>query len=117
MKRKAIIITAGLFIIYAISSLINAQTFDKYKNAQQKKLAELKIKSEQEIEKLRVEYKDFVEKQNKEFAAYIEKEWEAFSSFKGIEPPDIPKPDQRPVFDKTRENPEIDRNPDCGHQS
>ena len=106
MKKK---VRSIIFLIFVFSladiSVVRAQTFEEYKKKQQQQFEKFKEEREKQLEQLAGEFDEYVKNMDKEFSDYLKNRWKEFDMFRGIEPPEEPKPDVAPVYKKS-ERPE-----------
>jgi len=85
-------------------SQLSAQTFEEFKKQRESEMEAMKQKQEEFISEMQNEFDEYVKQKDQEFADYLKSKWEQYSTFKGIEPPERPKPPVIPEFE-----PEPDR--------
>ncbi|MBN2174737.1 MAG: hypothetical protein JW731_11435 [Bacteroidales bacterium] len=84
-----IFITTGLF----------SQTFEEFKKQRENELQNFKQKQEEFITRMQNEFDEYVKQKDQEFADYLKNYWEQFDVFRGIEPPEMPKPPVMPEYE------------------
>lgn len=100
MKAKTKILITFLVLAAIGLGSIQAQTFEEYKKQRQQQLEKYKDEREKQMQQLADEFSKYVEQQDKEYADYLKKRWQEFQVFKGVKPPDEPKPEEAPVFEE-----------------
>jgi len=97
MKYKNILC---LFILLSVPIVFNAQTFEEFKKQKESGLEAFKQKQQEFINRMQSEFDEFVVQRDKEFADYLDNQWSQYQLFAGQNPPERPKPDEMPVYDK-----------------
>jgi len=90
-------ITFLILLGFSISGL-KAQTFEDYKKKREQELQQFKDDREKQLKDLANEFDKYVEQQDREYTDYLKQRWQQFQVFKGITPPEEPKPEEAPVF-------------------
>ncbi|MBE0638335.1 MAG: hypothetical protein IH598_07440 [Bacteroidales bacterium] len=89
------------FLIVFFSLEAFAQTgFEEWKKQRQQQMQDFKEEREKQLEQLSKQFDDYIKEQDKAFAGYLAERWKQFQVFKGVEPPDEPKPDIFPSYEE-----------------
>ena len=100
MKTKNLLIL--LFLFFSLAQL-NAQTFEEFKKQRESELESFKQKQQEFIDRMQNEFDEYVKQKDQEFTDYLKTHWDEYSVFKGIDPPERPKP---PVLPEYKAEPE-----------
>ena len=100
MKTKNLLIL--LFIFFSLAQL-SAQTFEEFKKQRESELESFKQKQQEFIDRMQNEFDEYVKQKDQEFTDYLKTHWDEYSVFKGIDPPESPKP---PVLPEYKAEPE-----------
>lgn len=100
MKTKLSILIVLLMIAAFSVQSVQAQTFEEYKKKRQQELQKYKDEREKQLKQLADEFAKYVEEQDREYTEYLRKRWKEFEMFRGVEPPDDPKPEEAPVYEE-----------------
>jgi hypothetical protein len=96
MKAKIYILQ--ILIIFPFLGLFS-QTFEEFKKQRENELQNFKQKQQEFIDRMQNEFNEYVEQRDKEFTDYLKNYWEQFDVFRGVEPPEKPKPPVIPEYE------------------
>jgi len=89
-----------LFFVLAVPLTLFSQTFEEFKKQRESGLDAFKQQQQEFINRMQSEFDEYVVQRDKEFAEYLKNQWEEYNLLAGIDPPEIPKPDDMPAYSK-----------------
>ena len=89
MKTKKLLL---ILIALLSATLIYSQTFEEYKKQKESELEVFEKRQQEFIDRMQNEFDEYVKQKDQEFAEYLKTHWEQFEVFKGVDPPERPKP-------------------------
>ncbi len=98
MKTK-ILYPAFLCLLMASTACpLRAQTFEEYKRQQQEQMQQYKQEQAQQLAAMAAQFTEYVNQQDAAYSNYLKQRWEEFQAFRGVAPPQDPKPEEAPVY-------------------
>lgn len=98
MKTKVLLPTLLCIMAAWLATPVQAQTFEEYKRQQQEQLQQYEQQRAQQLAAMAAQFTEYVKQQDAAYSDYLKQRWEEFQVFRGITPPQEPKPEEAPLF-------------------